>query len=91
MTNPSEQPQATSTATPAQQQQQPQQPQHEPEHVITSDFEPKRVIVLPVDGSKSSLDCIHFAIEKIVNKETDQVVLLNVRPYAFPDMAVGYP
>lgn len=62
------------------------------EHVLTSEFEPKRVICLPVDASEASVNTIKWVIANFgLNKETDQVVLLNTRPYTVPDLAVAYP
>ena len=52
-----------------------------PEHVIKSnpEFEAKRVIVFPVDSSPNSKEALKWSIHNLINKETDQVVLVNVR------------
>ena len=71
------------------------QEEHEHEHVLhaSQDFKPKRVICMPVDASIYSRNAIKWAIEKIISKDEDQVVLLNVRPFVAPELslAVGMP
>ena len=54
----------------------------EPEDVIdtTAEFKPSRVIVFPVDSSPNSKEAARWALKTLINKETDQVVLINVRP-----------
>ncbi|KAJ3125085.1 hypothetical protein HK100_010994 [Physocladia obscura] len=44
--------------------------------------EHKRVIAIPVDASKYSEFAFNWAIKNLVRAETDQIVLLNVRPVA---------
>jgi nucleotide-binding universal stress UspA family protein len=70
-------------------------PKPEPEHVIAAHetFTPTRVIVLPVDESKATRHTVKWVIESLARKETDQIVLLNVRPFAAPEISVqlGYP
>jgi nucleotide-binding universal stress UspA family protein len=56
---------------------------HEIVHQAETGFQPKRVICIPVDSSKHSSFLVDWAIETIINKDTDQVVLLNVRPFAY--------
>ncbi len=66
---------------------QPQASVHE--HVLTSEFEPKRVIVLPVDQSEASVHTIEWVIKNFgIDKTADQIVLLNARPFTVPDLAV---
>ncbi|KAI8901930.1 hypothetical protein BC833DRAFT_518578, partial [Globomyces pollinis-pini] len=40
----------------------------------------KRTICIPVDESENSKYVVDWTIQKLLNSETDQVVLLNVRP-----------
>ncbi|KAJ3302653.1 hypothetical protein HDV03_004773 [Kappamyces sp. JEL0829] len=65
------------------------------EHVVPGHetFQPRRVICLPVDESKGSLQAIRWTIDKLVDKDADQVLLLNVRNYLTPDysLSLGYP
>ena len=50
---------------------------HEEEHST-----PTRKIAIAIDESPSSEHAVNWAIQNVINKETDQVVLLNVRPFA---------
>ncbi|KAJ3334006.1 hypothetical protein HDU91_002812, partial [Kappamyces sp. JEL0680] len=66
------------------------------EHVVPAheSFQPSRVICLPIDESKGSQAAIEWTIKNAINKETDQVLLLNVRPYLVEEHAVlpiGFP
>lgn len=62
------------------------------EHVVPAHetFQPKRVICLPVDESAGSKDAIEWTIKTMVNRDTDQVLLLNVRNYS-AEYSIGYP
>jgi hypothetical protein len=62
----------------------------EPEHVLESsaEFNASRVIVFPVDASPNSKEAVKWALKTLINKDTDQVLLLNVRPSV--DSAVGF-
>ncbi len=51
-------------------------------------FEPKRTICLPVDESEGARQAVQWAIEKVINPETDQVILLNVRNYVSADYSM---
>ncbi|EGF81494.1 hypothetical protein BATDEDRAFT_87718 [Batrachochytrium dendrobatidis JAM81] len=46
----------------------------------------KRVVCIAIDGSQFSDHAISWALENVLRKETDQVVLLNVRPYPLVSM-----
>ena len=48
-----------------------------------STIRPKKLICIPVDESYDSEEAIDWAMNNIVDPETDQIVLLNVRPEAF--------
>lgn len=62
---------------------------HEPEHVLhaSETFTPKRTIVMPVDESAFSKYSVTWAIDNLINKDTDLVVLLNVRPYTSAELS----
>ncbi|KAI8893024.1 hypothetical protein BC833DRAFT_609830 [Globomyces pollinis-pini] len=58
-------------------------------HSVPEEFNPKRTICIPVDGSVSSKKAVDWAINHSICKETDQVVLLNVREV--PHSSYTYP
>jgi nucleotide-binding universal stress UspA family protein len=66
---------------------------HEIVHEAEVTFTPKRIIVIPVDESDQSKYTIEYAIKTILDKETDQVVLLHTRPPAVNEynVDIGYP
>ena len=55
-------------------------------HEYDPNFEPSRVLVMPIDKSKASINTINFAMNNIVTKN-DQVILLNARKTAADDLA----
>lgn len=65
---------------------------HEEVHSHTSEFTPKRTIMVAIDESESSKYTIDLALKTIVGQE-DQVVLVNCRPAAFNEFNIelGYP
>jgi nucleotide-binding universal stress UspA family protein len=66
---------------------------HEQVHEPDPMFIPKRVIAIPIDESESSKHTVQFAIDTMIQKEGDQVVLLHTRAPAFNEFNVelGYP
>ncbi|KAJ3334007.1 hypothetical protein HDU91_002813 [Kappamyces sp. JEL0680] len=66
------------------------------EHVVAAHetFQPKRVLCLPLDESKASLHTIQWTLDHLVNKDTDEVLLLHVRNLTNSDMImapIGFP
>ncbi|KAJ3261007.1 hypothetical protein HK103_006962 [Boothiomyces macroporosus] len=57
------------------------------------EFIAKRTVCIPVDESDASKHTVQWAIANILNPETDEVVLLHVRPHAFNDYGIelGFP
>ncbi|KAI8914541.1 hypothetical protein EDD86DRAFT_88027 [Gorgonomyces haynaldii] len=54
-------------------------------------FVPKRIICIPVDGSSFSNDAVQWTMDNFVHKDQDQIVLLNVRPFAFTQSPARVP
>jgi hypothetical protein len=52
---------------------------------------PHRVIAIAVDSSEYSQHAFNWALDNIIRPETDEVVLLNVRPHVVLPMIVGVP
>ncbi|KAL2914183.1 hypothetical protein HK105_206274 [Polyrhizophydium stewartii] len=55
---------------------------HEEVH-MHDHFEPTRIVCIAVDSSKNSEYAVSWAVKNVLKAETDQVVLLNVRPYVY--------
>jgi nucleotide-binding universal stress UspA family protein len=66
---------------------------HEQVHEPDPMFVPKRVIAIPIDESENSKHTVQFAIDTMIQKEEDQVVLLHTRAPPFNEFNVelGYP
>ncbi|KAJ3387427.1 hypothetical protein HDU92_001950, partial [Lobulomyces angularis] len=81
------------------QQQQQQQQQHREEagsiqeevHNDTQDHVPHRIIAIAVDQSSFSEHAFEWAVKNFINPSTDQVVLLNVRPYVTAPVLYAAP
>ncbi|KAJ3219724.1 hypothetical protein HK099_004619 [Clydaea vesicula] len=54
---------------------------HEEVHNDTHDQKPHRIIAIAIDQSNCADYAFNWAVKNLINPETDQVVLLNVRPY----------
>jgi len=61
---------------------------HEEAHEHDKAFKPTRVLCIPVDESESTIHTIQYSIKTLINKETDQIVLLNTRPPVFNDFSL---
>ncbi|KAI8926216.1 hypothetical protein BC831DRAFT_435507 [Entophlyctis helioformis] len=63
---------------------QPPQPQpyqvHEEPHSEVH-FSPARTVAIAIDGSEHSSHALDWALKNVIRSESDQVVLLNVRPF----------
>nr|KAJ3418394.1 hypothetical protein HK105_008362 [Polyrhizophydium stewartii] len=60
---------------------------HEEVHAHDHPFEPTRTVCIAIDGSKSSEYAVTWAVNNILKAETDQVVVLHVRPFvALPNV-----
>ncbi|KAJ2986545.1 hypothetical protein HDV02_006679, partial [Globomyces sp. JEL0801] len=49
------------------------------EIIVESDFTAKRIVLIPVDGSKNSSHAIDYATKSFLNPENDLIVLLHAR------------
>ena len=68
-----------------------QTPVHEEVHQEAHNA-PLRTICIAVDGSKHSSHAVDWALANIVKPESDQIVLLNCRPYvSLPALSYGAP
>ncbi|KAI8893021.1 hypothetical protein BC833DRAFT_569576 [Globomyces pollinis-pini] len=50
---------------------------------MDGNFQPKRVICMPIDTSKQSLRTINWAINHTLDPTTDKVILMHVYPFPF--------
>ncbi|KAI8926217.1 hypothetical protein BC831DRAFT_457455 [Entophlyctis helioformis] len=55
-------------------------------------FSPTRTVAIAIDGSEHSSYALDWALKNVIRSESDQVVLLNVRPYVtLPTLSYGAP